>query len=101
MNKKYIYKVVIFIVFLLALTIGVDTCEGQERSFVYKTNLEDVLAQYKPDIFAEVYEKEMNVIPKIADTNKQILSAVAVNIVLDVAIIGMTWYIYRNQYWNN
>ena len=29
MNSKYLRNVLILILFLLALTIGVDTCEGQ------------------------------------------------------------------------
>ena len=35
MNSKYLRNGLILILFLLALTIGVDTCEGQDLSVIY------------------------------------------------------------------
>ncbi len=105
MNKKYIYKVVILILFLLALTVGADTCEGQDKSFVYSTDLDTVLFQYTTAqsgylTVAQFKAIEAGVTHSVLKTEKDnSLTYVAVGLVLlDIAIRR---YYYRNQYWRD
>ncbi len=86
MNKNYIYKVVILILILLAFTVGVDVCSGQNKSFVYSTDLETILLQYTT-------EK----VPEIKEDNTLVYVGIGL-VLLDIAIKR---YNYRNQYWND